>query len=323
MSHIFISYGHEDLEFVQTLVQAFNDRGRPTWHDHRIRTSRRWFHELTMAIKESYAMIVVMSLHAEESNFVHKEILLAEKYEIPIYPLLIHGTGLDYLIDRQYYDLTGEKMPAEKLFEELPDPPVRLESIETADRLPDDDPDEEIDFSKYVNDKTIKYDDASWHYEGDFPENIDGAQGFVHIGMYLGWLIDHDMISEEFRNDYRSEIVGFKERMISCAHILELMDGKLASCDLNAEGNAFSQYYYDDYLEDIGMLAESSRMLSTYHVKDTWDNYEKIKNMINKNYVGWRAGVIDGWEPRTNTPLIVRFLEKLKKYLPFRTQTSG
>ena len=199
-------------------------------------------------------MIVVMSSHAEQSEFVQKEILLAEKYKIPIYPLLLEGTGLDYLIDKQYYEVKAGKAPGEKLFQDLPDSPVRLESINADNIVLDEEPEGEIDYYKYVSGKVVKYDDASWHYGGDYPKGVPDEQGFVHIGMYLGWLIDRNLVSKEFQKDFQAEIVGFRNRIISGTHITKVMDGKLISDDLSAEGNAFSEYYYNEYLDDFGRL---------------------------------------------------------------------
>jgi len=289
MTHIFISYSHKDRDYVVKLIQALEDRGIQTWSDHRIRTSTRWFREIVNAIKESSAMIVVMSSHAEQSDFVEREMQLANKYEIPIYPLLLEGNGLDFLINRQYYDVRGGKIPEEKFLEEIPNSPVKLESIDTVDILHADKPEEEIDYTKYVSDKVVKYDDASWHYGGSFPEGMSEEQGFIHIGMYLGWLIDHNLLSKEFREEFQSEIVGFKDKMISGVDIIKMMDGKLVSGDLNMEGNAFSQSYYEKYLEDFSMLTDSARMSSDYSVKDSWDNYKIIKNMIDRKYIGWKA----------------------------------
>ena len=43
----------------------------------------------------------------------------------------------------------------------------------------------------------MKYDDASWHYGGDFPADLPQAAGATHIGMFLAWLIRNDYASQE------------------------------------------------------------------------------------------------------------------------------
>ena len=33
----------------------------------------------------------------------------------------------------------------------------------------------------------MKYDDASWHYEGAYPADLPPEAGATHIGMFLAW----------------------------------------------------------------------------------------------------------------------------------------
>ncbi|MEK4048732.1 hypothetical protein ABEO94_12310 [Bacillus pumilus] len=56
---------------------------------------------------------------------------------------------------------------------------------------------------------------------------------------------------------------------------------------LNAEGNEFAQDYFDfehglclDDYEETFSAAES-----VYHVEDRWENYDKIKEVIQKRYI--------------------------------------
>ena len=43
--------------------------------------------------------------------------------------------------------------------------------------------------------KTI-YDNAKSHFLGNFPDSLPIEQAYVHIGMYLGWIIESDLYSE-------------------------------------------------------------------------------------------------------------------------------
>src|SRR4051794_15432306 len=52
----------------------------------------------------------------------------------------------------------------------------------------------------------LVYDKAKYHYDGDFPKGLPRKQAFVHTGMFIGWLIDHGMIADEFLQ----ETHGFK-----------------------------------------------------------------------------------------------------------------
>ena len=48
--------------------------------------------------------------------------------------------------------------------------------------------------------KTI-YDNAKSHFLGNFPDSLPIEQAYVHIGMYLGWIIDSDLYSEYFEDE--------------------------------------------------------------------------------------------------------------------------
>lgn len=37
---------------------------------------------------------------------------------------------------------------------------------------------------------------ADWHYGNEYPENLPEENAGTHIGMYLNWIIDTDLIGE-------------------------------------------------------------------------------------------------------------------------------
>src|SRR6188474_351793 len=64
------------------------------------------------------------------------------------------------------------------------------------------------------------YDKAKYHYDGDYPKELSRKQAFIHTGMFMGWLVEHDMIAK----DFLAETEGFKERKITGAEIYETWD---------------------------------------------------------------------------------------------------
>src|SRR5450759_1209240 len=44
----------------------------------------------------------------------------------------------------------------------------------------------------------IEYDLWRWHTDGAFPADQLPEQGYVHIGVYLAWLINHDMLDPQW-----------------------------------------------------------------------------------------------------------------------------
>ncbi|WZB61364.1 hypothetical protein WJ970_29215 [Achromobacter xylosoxidans] len=47
----------------------------------------------------------------------------------------------------------------------------------------------------------MKFDDASWHYEGDYPADLPESAAATHIGMFLAWALLHGMAGEELIDD--------------------------------------------------------------------------------------------------------------------------
>ena len=70
-------------------------------------------------------------------------------------------------------------------------------------------------------------------------------------------------------------------------------DGKFIDEDLNDEGNAFAQDYYvvetGQYLTDYEMTLGGDNLPDLYHVADTWENFERIKPVLDQRFDEWKA----------------------------------
>lgn len=146
----------------------------------------------------------------------------------------------------------------------------------------------------------IVYDKAKYHTGGDYPEGLGTEQAFVHTGMYLGWIIDHDLYSQEFAAECQDLIQQFKARRTTGAKIYEWWDGSLTEDMLGNEGKAFSNFYFDfkqgQFLSDYEELLAGT-LPSLYHVQDTWENYDKLKKRIDQRYAKWKKrGASKSWQ---------------------------
>jgi len=95
-----------------------------------------------------------------------------------------------------------------------------------------------------------KYDDASWHYGGDFPGELPIKNGATHTGMFFNWCIANGFISDEMKEDAEEGIEKLKRRDITGAEfVMDFCDGKFSEYDLNDLGNSFAQDYYADDTE--------------------------------------------------------------------------
>ncbi|REK75111.1 hypothetical protein [Paenibacillus paeoniae] len=131
------------------------------------------------------------------------------------------------------------------------------------------------------------YDKAKYHYDNDFPKELSRDQAYVHSGFFLGWLIDRNLCSEEFLEDYEEEIKDFKARKLLSSQLFKKAAGVLASDMLNEVGNAFAESKYDSYMSDYLYVLNLEEVESVYHVPDTWDNYELICDELDIVYEMW------------------------------------
>ncbi len=149
-------------------------------------------------------------------------------------------------------------------------------------------------FKKLPENTVDVYDKAKWHFEGKFPANLNHYQAYVHTGMFLGWLIENDLVSDEFKNDHSDEIEQFKQQLLTGAKIYEhCCDGVLTLEDVSEFGNRFALPYINfdsgQYLGDYEKTL-AKHLPSLYEVADNWDNYTKLKPVIDKRFSEWKNG---------------------------------
>jgi hypothetical protein len=146
--------------------------------------------------------------------------------------------------------------------------------------------------SAKTDEKPFVYDKAKYHYEGNFPEKLDDEQAYVHTGLFLGWLIENDLISESFKKEYNIEIDLFKARKKTGPKVFESTSGSLVDDMLTSQGNDFAGYYFKfdpngNFIKDYMELLASD-LPSIFHVKDTWSNYDKIKKRFDQRFSDWK-----------------------------------
>jgi hypothetical protein len=106
MAHIFISYSKQNIEFIRYLRALLESEGFAVWVDEaRLAPSARWWKTIEENIETCSVFIIVMSSDAEESDWVEREILLAEKLKRPIFPILLNGDPWSRLANIQYEDM--------------------------------------------------------------------------------------------------------------------------------------------------------------------------------------------------------------------------
>jgi hypothetical protein len=122
MSHVFISYNHDDGDFADNLREKIKEAGFEPWIDIAgLRAGEDWRAEIDQAIKEASALIVVMTPKAKESEYVTYEWTLAWGAGVRVIPILLKPTELHPRLEAfQYLDFTNRMArPWDALFEAL------------------------------------------------------------------------------------------------------------------------------------------------------------------------------------------------------------
>src|ERR1700730_8850639 len=120
----------------------------------------------------------------------------------------------------------------------------------------------------------MKYDDASWHSEGDLPKELPPEAGATHIGMFLAWALLNGLGGQDFYDDFGDDFRALQARATTPGAFVGILDGKLTTEELSNDGNAFTSSYYEkQYAEDYTALLGGGRP-STYHVPDCWETFD-------------------------------------------------
>src|SRR5262245_49631054 len=111
VSHVFLSYARRDQEFADRLVTALEGRGVNVWVDRQdIPGGAAWEAAIGEAVSVSSAVLVVLSPASVTSEYVPKELSLAEKYDRPIVPILYEsweGAADAAAVKRVEFQLAG------------------------------------------------------------------------------------------------------------------------------------------------------------------------------------------------------------------------
>jgi len=130
----------------------------------------------------------------------------------------------------------------------------------------------------------MKYDDASWHYGGDFPKDLPIEAGGTHIGMFLAAAVMNGLEGELHAEDFAEELGQLKRREVTPGvWFMENCDGKLTDEDFNVEGNEFAELYFGadnaKFFRDYAITGYTE-LESIYHVPDTWETFDKIAPLV-------------------------------------------
>jgi len=134
------------------------------------------------------------------------------------------------------------------------------------------------------------YDDWRWHVDGAFPAGRAPSQGYVHIGIFVAWLVRHGMLDEARAagGEARPAIDAIADRRAAPTSLREPTEGRLAAEMLTTEGRAFtSAYYAPEYGYPRDWQRIFGRRADAYAVADSWETYDLVEPTLDERYAEW------------------------------------
>jgi hypothetical protein len=111
-----------------------------------------------------------------------------------------------------------------------------------------------------------KYDDVSWHEEGEYPPDAPSQNAGSHIAYFLEWALRRGLLSEDVERDFGPEVTAVERNELEAPRLLAAMDGKVTSEDLNDRGRLFAGKLYDTFVERWEQWCDERGVASMYHV---------------------------------------------------------
>lgn len=110
MNHIFTSHCHEDVDFAENLEHKLTEAGLTVWRDVLIRGGDDYRKKIDEAIRDSSALIVIMTPEAKASEYVTYEWAFAWGAGVKVIPILRKKTILHPRLESlQYLDFTDRQ----------------------------------------------------------------------------------------------------------------------------------------------------------------------------------------------------------------------
>jgi hypothetical protein len=149
----------------------------------------------------------------------------------------------------------------------------------------------------YVLGSRAKYDDVDYHDSAALEAGQPYEAAFVHIGLYLAWLIKRDLHDPRW---FLADLVhALKAGSIRPTGLLNEVDGKLTSDLMTPEAISFTDARYKDYLAAYDTLFADR---PDYSVRDDDESVARVGDLLDRLYGEWVAG---GWPAPEHEPEVI------------------
>lgn len=137
----------------------------------------------------------------------------------------------------------------------------------------------------------MNIDCMAWHQNPVLELGLEDAQAGTHIGFYIGWLAEKDLLAAHHMQAHVEALRRFKNRQVTGRDLLiEVLHEGFSEDDLNAEAALFTEQYYDssglyfkDYLEVFGIEVDQF-----YTVAHSWEHFDRIAAKLERRFQTWQ-----------------------------------
>ena len=216
---VFMSYSRRDKDVMWRVVKFLRNQGINVWVDNEklIPGTPIWEEEIEKAIKSASVIVVVMSPDSKNSEWVRREISLADQEHKNILPILVRGDEDSSitlrLVTRQYVDMRqNEEAGLNSLHSALSQYLDGLE-VQPEEIVGKEAKKEFID--KPISEKVARHESASPKVEKAHPLPISQTllwftTGWIFAGFIAGFIYSSSNIAGDgITGEYISGIIGF------------------------------------------------------------------------------------------------------------------
>ncbi len=146
-----------------------------------------------------------------------------------------------------------------------------------------------------VTDQDDVIDSAEWHFRGDFPAGLPYENALTHLGMFVAWTINLQLLAVTAEAD--DDAAQVRLRAMTGQDFVQLrLQDQLLVADLRPEGLQFALAYYRSgrFLADY-LTTFRPQYPTPYHVPADWDHYDKIAPVITAAWFRWRRYQTRRW----------------------------
>ena len=128
----------------------------------------------------------------------------------------------------------------------------------------------------------MKYDDASWHYGGDFPEGQRQETGGVRMALVTKWCFINGWAGELHLNEEVEDTQKVINGTLSATDFFfKYCDGKLTDEDSDEKGNEIASLYLGSdglYIEDYSGVIQHN----IYEATEEEHDFNALMNVMNE-----------------------------------------